>query len=485
MALKHANLIRVVLCFVSLILGAPAVARAQSSAEDSARRITDEYRDVAQRIIRETRQRNEAFSKLQELCYTVGHRLSGSDNLERAIDWAVEAMRRDGQENVRKQRVMVPRWVRGNESLTMLRPRKYDVPMLGLGGSVATPPGGIRAEVVVARDREALERMPEDRVRGKIVLFTHAMQPYTPQRGPGYGPAVRYRHGGAAWAAEKGAVACLIRSVTATSLRSPHTGSMGYGDAKNRIPGAAVTVEDAIMIDWLLSKGEKVEVELKMEARDEGMVPSANVIGELRGRELPDEVVVIGGHIDSWDVGQGAHDDGSGCVMSMEAINVLRHMNLIPRRTIRVVLFTNEENGTAGAEQYAEGHRGEMDRHVAAIEADSGGFRPTGFSCGVDDAGREAFAAAQMKAIVDLMRPLGTIEAHAGGGGGADVGKMKTYGVPVLGLDVDGATYFDYHHTHADTVDKVDPAQLTDATAAMAVAAYILADMPDRLGGDQ
>lgn len=443
-------------------------------------KLSEQYQEAAKKILDATLAGNEAHGKLEELCYLVGHRLSGSPALDKALDWAVAAFKKDGQENVRKEPVRVPRWVRGNESLVMLEPRETPVAMLGLGGSVGTPPEGITAEVLAVRDEEELKKVGEQ-AKGKILLFNFPMPPYDPEKGSGYGSAVHYRVHGARLAGECGAVACLIRSVTAKSLRSPHTGAMHYFDTPRRVPAAAVSVEDAEMIHRLTKRGIKVVLRLKMEAREEESAMSANVVAELRGRTNPEEIVVIGGHIDSWDVGQGAHDDGAGCVTAMEALNVLRKLNLVPRRTIRVVLWTNEENGLAGGRQYAKDHADELKNHVAAIEADTGGFQPQGFGVSVENKDREKRAAAQLEEITRLLAPIQATRAHTGGGG-ADIGPMGPAGVPLLSLDVEGSRYFDYHHTHADTFDKVDPKDLTHCVAAMAVMAYVLADMPGRLG---
>jgi len=442
--------------------------------------LVDQYRPAANRIINAVRAGNGAYDKLEQLCDGVGHRLSGSPQLDQAIDWAVQTMRADGHENVRKEHAMVPRWVRGRESLLMTEPRAMDLAMLGLGGSVGTPPEGLTAEVIVVRDEKELASLGR-RVSGKIVLFNNIMPAYDPREGSGYGSAVKYRLAGAAFAARHGAVACLVRSVTATSLRSPHTGAMSYEHAERKVPAAAVATEDAAMIARMIARGQRVVVTLKMEARSEGEASSANVVAELRGRERSDEIVVISGHLDSWDVGQGAHDDGSGCVMAMEALTAIRRLGLTPRRTIRVVLWTNEENGVAGARQYVKDHAAELPLHAAAIEADSGGFRPTGFSFQFDDKRREAIAQRQLEEIASLLAPLGATQMRAGGSG-ADVGRMRPAGVPLLGLNVDGSRYFDYHHSQADTLDKVNPTDLTESTAAMAVMAYVLADMPGRLG---
>lgn len=439
------------------------------------------YRATADRIIDAALAGNDAWRKLEELCDGIGHRLSGSESLERAIDWAVNTLRRDGQENVRREKVMVPHWVRGEESLTLLSPKRVAIPILGLGGSVATPLVGITADVVVVADKQQLDALPDDQVRGRIVLFNNAMPPYDPQKGTGYGQAVAYRSQGASWAAARGAVACLIRSVTANSLRSPHTGAMHYDPAHPKIPAAAVSIEDAMMFDRLFKRGETVTVNLKMEARMLPDAESANVIAELRGREKPEEIVVIGGHIDSWDVGQGASDDGGGVVICMEAINVLRKLDLRPRRTIRVVLFTNEENGLAGGRQYAADYAAELSRHVAAIESDGGVFAPVGFGVTVKPPLDQALAVRQLGQITSLLARVGATRA-TDGGGGADIGPMAPAGVPQLAHHADMSRYFDYHHSEADTLDKIKPEELSQNVAAMAVAAYIIADMPGRLG---
>jgi len=438
--------------------------------------IAEQYRAAADRIIAATMAGNEAYAKLTELCDDIGHRLSGSPQLELAISWALETLKRDGQENVHAEPVMVPHWVRGAESLVMTSPRSQPLVMLGLGGSVGTPPGGITAPVVSVPDEAGLAALG-DSLRGKIILFDNPMPAYDREHGTQYGSTVRFRVNGPKLAADKGAVACLVRSVTARTLRSPHTGATRYADAERKIPAAAISAEDAAMITRLLARGTPVSLTLSMEAKTLDPAPSANVIAELRGSTQPDEIVVIGGHIDSWDVGQGAHDDGAGCVMAMEAINVLRRLKMIPRRTIRVVLWTNEENGLAGARQYAADHADELPKHVAAIEADSGGFRPTGYSVDCSDKDLQTLAVEQMRQITSLLTSMGPMTVETGGAG-ADVGPMKPAGVLLLGHENEASTYFDYHHSHADTLDKVDPTDLSRNVAVMATVAYILADMP-------
>jgi carboxypeptidase Q len=303
--------------------------------------------------------------------------------------------------------------------------------------------------------------------RGKIVLFN---VPFTT-----YGQTVQYRSGGAVAASRAGAVASLIRSVTPYSQNTPPTGGMAYNDSVPRIPHAAITPEDADMIARMIAGGERVAVTLTMSAHMLPDAQSRNVIAELRGTTSPDEIVVMGGHIDSWDVGRGAMDDAGGVVVAWEAIRLLKELGLRPRRTIRVVGWTNEENGLRGGNAYRDAHRAELERHVAAIESDAGVFKPQGFGFTGSDA---AYGTVQQ--IGRLLQGIGagTIQR---GGGGADIGPIMALGVPGMGLNVDGTRYFWYHHTDADTVDKLDPHDVALCVATMAVMAYVLADMPERL----
>jgi len=433
----------------------------------------DAYREPAARIITAARADRGAYQKLAHLTDRIGHRLSGSPELERAIAWAAQAMKDDGHD-VRTEPVMVPHWVRGAEDAAITAPIQRPLHLIGLGGTVATPRGGITAPVIVIRSWEQLEQQA-DKVKGAIVLYDVAMPAWTEENGSGYGDVVQFRTRGPSRAAKLGAAAVLMRSVTARSLRTPHTGTLSYDDKLPKIPAAAVTVEDSLLLARLAEQSA-VTVHLHLESQALPDAKSANVIGELRGRELPDEVVVIGGHIDSWDVGQGAHDDGAGIVTMMQALTTLRKLGLTPRRTIRVVLFTNEENGTKGAKAYAEAHASELSKTVLAVESDSGGFSPRGFSV----ASKSERAQARLAEIAALLAPLGATRVRTGHGG-ADIEPMEPGGVPTVGLEVDNRTYFDYHHSEADTLDKVDPQQLADDVAAVAVVAYIVADLPGRL----
>jgi carboxypeptidase Q len=440
-------------------------------------RIADRYRDVAAKIVAAARADRGAYQKLAYLTDHIGHRLSGTRELDQAIAWAAQTMK-DAGLTVRTEKVMVPHWVRGAEEGAITAPTHHALHLLTLGGSVATPKGGITAPVVVVHDWKELEANA-DKVKGAIVVYNVAMPAWSEEKGSGYGKTVEYRWAGASQAAKHGAVAALVRSVTAKSLSTPHTGSMGYDKQLPKIPTASISVEDTELIDRLARQGA-VTVHLRLEPQQLPDAESANVIGELRGREKPDELVVIGGHIDSWDVGQGAHDDGAGCVVMMQALELLKRLELTPRRTIRVVLFTNEENGTRGARTYAEQHEAELAKTVLALESDSGGFAPRGFGTGHKDPAAEERMRARLADIATLLGPLGPLSVTSGHGG-TDIEPMEDAGVPQVGLEVAGERYFDYHHTEADTLDKVDAQDLADMVAAAAVLAYVVADMPGRV----
>jgi len=436
------------------------------------------YQARVDRIFAATLGSGRSHDRLRHLCDVIGPRLSGSEGLERAVEWTAATMRGYGL-TVHTQPVMVPHWVRGDESAAMLTPRAAPLAMLGLGNSIGTPEGGITAEVVVAADFDELAALGE-KVKDKIVLFDAAMPDYDPEKGAGYGQTVVYRTSGASRAGAAGAVAVLVRSVTATSLSTPHTGMLRYETDKPRIPAAAVSTENAMMIRRLVDAGETVTVRLLMEAHFEDDAPSANVIADIVGTELPDEIVIISGHLDSWDVGQGAHDDGGPSMAVMEAMHTIVELGLQPRRTIRAVLWTNEENGLRGSREYINTYAEEIPKYQAAIEADSGAFRPLGFSVPAVKDEQTGRVRARLDHVAALLAPHGVGRLKPGGGG-ADIGAMKAFGVPLLGLQVEGTRYFDYHHTHADTLDKVDPDEIDLCSATLAAMAFVLADMPERL----
>jgi len=426
----------------------------------------DPYRDPAARLIAESLSSAFAWERLALLSDTFGHRLSGSEGLENAIQWAVAQMRTDGLDNVRTEPVKVPHWVRGQESAEITSPHRSALAMLGLGNSIGTPAGGIEADVLVVRTFAELDAAGSS-VRGRIVLFN---VPFTT-----YGETVQYRTNGPSRAAALGAVAVLIRAVGPPGLRTPHTGALRYAVGPPQIPAAAISVEDAERLQRLQNRGTKVRVRLRMEAKFLPDADSANVIGEIRGRERPDEVVVVGGHFDSWDVGTGSTDDGGGCIVTWEALRLMKKLNLRPRRTVRVVLFTNEENGLAGGRAYLDRYRSQLDNHVLMLESDSGVFRPTGFGFSGSATARET-----IQQIAGLLRGI-QADRIGPSGGGADIGPSVEAGqLPAMSLEVDG-NYFLIHHTPADTVDKIDPVDMAKASAAIAVMAYVVADMPERL----
>lgn len=441
---------------------APAVARQGNPAPAQIERT---YAAVARRIEAAATRDSSAYSRLAELVDTFGPRLDGSRNLERAIDWIVARMKRDGLERVHTIPVRVPHWVRGQESLQLIDPRYRTMAMLGLGGSIGTPTNGIEAPVLVVRSFDDL-RAFASKAQGRIVVFN---APFTT-----YGRTVAYRMEGAIEAAKVGAVAALVRSVTPFSTYLPHTGVMRYDSATPKIPAAAITMEDAALLQRMQDRGETPIVRLRMDAHTLPDAPSRDVVAQLTGREAPGEVVVLGGHIDSWDVGQGAMDDGGGAVVSWMAVKLLKDLGLRPRRTVRVVLWTDEEQRGAGAEAYyrAQKASGELAHHVLAIESDAGVFKPQGFGF---TGSSHAFAT--VRAIGRLLAPIGagTIQR---GGGGADIGPLMRDGVPGMGLNVDGTYYFWYHHSKADTLDKLNPHEVALCVAAMAVMVYVAADLP-------
>jgi carboxypeptidase Q len=430
----------------------------------------DQYREPASRLIGEAVGSTFAWQRLAVLTDTIGNRLSGTPALDRAIEWAVGEMKRDGLENVHTESVKVPKWVRGSESAEMVEPARHSMVMLGLGDSVGTGPAsdGIQAEVVVVRGFEELDAKA-DRVRGRIVLFN---VPFT-----NYGETVRYRSQGPSRAGRHGAVAVLVRAVGPPGLRTPHTGALQYAADTPKIPAAAITTEDADLLQRMADRGSRIVVRLKMDAHFEPDAQSANVVGEIRGRETPDEVVVVSGHLDSWDVGAGATDDGGGCVVTWEALRIMKKLNLRPRRTVRVVLWTNEENGGRGGLAYRDQHRAELAKHVLMMESDGGVFRPLGFGFSGNDIARDT-----VKAIATLLTGIAADQISLGGGG-ADIGpSIQEARIPGMSLEVDGSKYFLIHHTPADTIDKIDPIEMGKCAAAVAVMAYVVADLPQRLG---
>lgn len=402
---------------------------------------------------------DRAWQRLARLCDDVGARPSGSRAYARAVEWAAAELRADGLPRVWTEPVVEPRWVRGAERLTMIAPREQELAVLGLGPTVGTP--GIEAPVSVVHRLDELG----PQVAGTIVVINQPM-PGTVPTIEGYGATVEIRWEGARLAARHGAVAALVRSVTPRSLYTPHTGSVGVFAGERNLPAAAITPEDADHLDRLVSRGVPVRLRLELGARMEGEVPSANVLAELPGAEKPEEVVLIGAHLDSWDVGQGAHDDGAGVVEVIEAMRHLHALGVAPRRTIRAVLFANEEMGLSGGKAYAAAH-GE-DQHVVAMETDLGGGAPRAWGLsGSPD---------QERWVRSWVIPLGLPIVEDGGG--ADISPLEDRGVVMVGYYPDDTHYFDVHHTRADTVDKVDPDALRASVGQVAAFTWQAANAP-------
>lgn len=410
---------------------------------------------------------------VRRLTDEVGPRLSGSAGDRAAVAWGLALFRELGLSNVRAEGVPVTVWERGVETARVVSPFPHELVVTALGGSVGTGPEGVAAHVVAVETLEALEQAvaaDPDAVRGRIVYFSRRMG--RGGAGPGYGATVGARSSGAAMAGPHGALAVLVRSVGTSTSRFAHTGSTTYAEGGSRIPAAAIAHADADLLERLLARGP-VTVNLVLGCRNPPPATSANVIGEVTGSEMPDEVVVVSGHLDSWDLGTGAVDDGAGCAIAIEAARLIAESPRRPRRTIRVVLYANEESGLAGGTGYAIRHADRLSKHAGAFEADSGTGPPLGFSWNAADSIEPALAA-----VAKLLEPLGAGALRKGGHGGADISPMAPAGVPLFGLRQETGRYFDYHHTADDTFDKIEPASLDKAAAALAAMAYAVADLP-------
>jgi hypothetical protein len=445
------------------------------------------YKADADRILQENATDDDGYVALTYLCDHIGKRLSGSPQLNTAVEWGAELMRKAGLQNVTVQPVMVPRWVRGSESGAIVGPVTKPLHMLGLGMSVGTPKEGITAQVVFVPSFEALDAMTPEQVKGKIVVFNPGWH--------GYGVNVMYRALGPSKAAAKGAVGVLVRSATGLAMQTPHTGALYYDEKVTKIPAAAISVEDALMIERLCKEGP-VTVHLQMDAHMEADVQAGNVMGEIVGSEHPEQVVAIGGHIDSWDVGQGAQDDGSGIMAAYQAVTLIHKLGLKPKRTIRLVFWVNEENGEAGGKAYRKMIGDKIGDQVAAIEMDEGAEKPLGIGFGGFESmmpGAPAFDLSKLSTdqrqsfvvLQDIAALLGSIGADKvlPGGGGSDIEAITDDGVPALAPRTDAQHYFDWHHTEADTLDKVDPVEFRKNAGMLAVVTYVLADMDGRLAG--
>ncbi len=424
-----------------------------------------------------------AYRQVAHLSNNIGPRLTGSAQAAKAVDYVAKELKAIGCE-VQLEKAMVPHWVRGEETAALVQfpgqapGTTQKIVLCALGESVATPPNGIEADVIAVRNFDEFKSLPRDRVAGKIVLFNYAFDKQMAAEGRGgeaYGEAVVYRSNGPSTAARMGAVACLIRSVGGADYRIPHTGETDYANDAPKIPAGAVTSEDADLIAYLVRQGP-VRMKLVLTPQTLPDVESANVIGDIKGSEHPEQVIVVSGHLDSWDLGTGAIDDGAGVAVSMEAANLIQKLHLKPKRTIRVIAWMNEESGSAGSKQYAKDHEKEWTNHFAAIETDGGADHPLGINIKGKPEVKKMFA------------PVAAILQTSGGGMltlvehcGTDIAPMEKAGVPAFSPIQDSRFYFNYHHTAADTLDKIVPKALAENSAVVAVLAYALANMEQPL----
>jgi carboxypeptidase Q len=422
------------------------------------------YAKVAALLLGSSIVEGGAVRYARQLSDQIGSRLAGSPGERAAISWAVTEIRRLGLEP-REEPVMVPVWVRGEETARLLTPASQRVIVAALGGSEPTPAMGVRANVVEVESFESLRALGEEGVRGRIVLFNKQMEPGL----EGYSAVVDLRTQGASESARLGAVGSLVRSIGTTNGRLPHTGSVRYADGVPRIPSAAISAEDADLIHRLLAHDDRVDLMLRLGCETRPDVPGANVVAELPGRERPEEIVLIGAHLDSWDLGTGAIDDAAGVGMVLNTLRMFRAHGLVPRRSVRAVLYANEENGLTGARAYAEAHTAEMDRHAVAIEADTGAGRPLGLAVHAGPGASDRIEALCRFLLPGTPRILEQV-------GGSDIEPLGEHGVPLLGLLQNEDHYFDWHHTAADTFDKIEPYALAETAAFFATVAYVQAE---------
>ncbi len=452
--------------FAALLLGATAVRG--ETLPDSLIESAERLRDTAMAA-------SPAFEIVQSLTMEVGPRMAGSPGDRAAVAWAMAKLEALGLENVRSQEVEVPHWDRGTLTVDILNPHPTRLVAVSLGGSVGTGEEGIEAPVVRVESLAALQGRERADIEGRIVFIDQRMN--RARDGAGYGETVPVRLFGAREAAKLGALAVVIRSVGTSENRAAHTGTMIYDLSVKRIPAIALSNPDADMLAWRIANGDTPELRIHSTARQLAPTTSANVIGEIPGRESPEEIVLLGAHLDSWDLGTGAIDDGAGVAIVSAAASLIGALDRRPRRTIRVVLFANEEFGLSGARRYRQMSDEELARHVVGIEADFGAGRVWQFSSNVDPAALDLVAAIQ-----ELLAPIGIEYGDNTAGGGADLRPLRTGGMPVFSLTQDGTYYFDYHHTVNDTLERIDSADIDQNVAAYATAAWVAANLERDFG---
>src|SRR5438067_2553413 len=424
-----------------------------------------------------------AYKQVAHLANNIGPRLSGSAQAAKSVEYVANELKAIGCE-VQLEKVMVSHWVRGEETAALVQfPGQAEnttqkIVLCALGPSVATPPDGIEADVIAVRNFDELKSLPRDKVAGKIVLFNYPFDKQMAGEGRGgeaYGEAVVYRGDGPSAAARQGAVACLIRSVGGSDYRLPHTGQTKYADDAPKIPAGALTAEDADLIVDLVRQGQ-VKMKLTLTPQQLPDVESYNVIGDIKGSEHPEQVIIVSGHLDSWDLGTGAIDDAAGVAVSMEAVNLIQKLHLKPKRTIRVIAWTNEENGKGGSKQYGKVHEKEFSNHFAAMETDGGAGHPIGINIKGNSEVKKMFAP-----VAALLQESGAGILNLVEHCGADIEPLEKAGVPAFSPIQDNRFYFNYHHTAADTLDKIVPKELAENSAVVAVLAYALANMEQPL----
>ncbi|GAB2783295.1 hypothetical protein HNQ93_002286 [Hymenobacter luteus] len=425
---------------------------------------------VIRKIYDEALARGQSYENLRYLTTRIGGRLSGSPQAEQAVQWGKTVMEKMGLDRVYLQEVMVPHWVRGAKEKAQVKSSKgkaLNLNVCALGGSIGTN-GKLKAQVVEVQSLQELAALPAEKVKGKIVFFNRPMNPLYIETGRAYGEAGDQRRSGAIEAAKRGAVGALVRSLSLAHDDFPHTGTMSYHDQVTKVPAAAVSTNGADELSHLLKADPGLTVELEMSCQQLPEVKSYNVVGEIKGSKYPDEIITVGGHLDSWDLAQGAHDDGTGCTQSMEVLRLLKASGLRPERTIRAVLFMNEENGVRGGNKYAELAKAAGEKHLAAMESDGGGFTPRGFNIEADPA-----TVRKVQQWQPLFAPYGSAEFSAGHAG-TDIGPLKSQAKALIGYECDSQRYFDIHHTAADTFDKVNRRELELGGASMAALVYLL-----------
>ena len=410
----------------------------------------------------------QAYENLRFLCKKVGARLSGSANAQRSVEETARMLKEAGADTVYLQPCMVPHWVRGEkeQGIVNWKGGKKALKVCALGMSVGTPAKGIKAELIEVANFDELKALGTEKIKGKIVFFNYPMRPELISSG--YGDAVRYRGAGPVEAAKLGAVGVMIRSVTHALDYNPHTGATRYDSAVTKIPAMACSTMDAEWLHDVFKKGNKVEFFMKMNCQQLPDAPSFNVIGEIRGSEFPGEIISAGGHLDSWDLAEGAHDDGAGCIQSIEIIRALKAVGYKPKRTIRAVMFMNEENGLRGALKYAELAEKNKEKHIFAIESDAGGFGAETLSISGKQEQEE-----KIRTWLPLFKPYG-VQDFPGGGGGADIGPLRKFGTVLCGVNPNSQRYFDFHHAPNDRFEGVHKRELELGAVAMAAIVYMV-----------